>query len=150
MNGSTQKHLFYAFFFICLGITTEVFFTATKALLEGFAVGTPDWSLTGHTYVWMAFIYVLIPFLFGWGYSKVKHLPRIARLAIYTLFIFTIEFFSGWLLDLLTGQCPWEYTEGIHVWGYIRLDYTPFWLLFGFILEFLYDFLETHFKFKEA
>ena len=142
-----QKRLFYCLFFICLGITTEVFFTAFSDLLSGLQSGNPDWSLTGHTYVWMAFIYVLIPFLFGWGYELVKDFPLLVRLLVYTTFIYVVEFASGWLLEVLTGACPWEYTVGWHVMGYIRLDYFPFWMVFGLILESLYRFLEQRFNF---
>ncbi len=140
-----KKNLFYALFFICLGITTEVFFTAFSDLYEGMQKGDYNLSLTGHTYVWMAFIYVLIPFLFGAGYQLVKRFPLIVRLLIYVLAIYLIEFIGGFILETLTGKCPWEYTTGWHFMGYIRLDYAPFWLLFGFILERLYLFLENHF-----
>jgi len=37
-----------------------------------------------------------------------------------------------------TGRCPWHYDSRWAVHGYIRLDYAPFWLIFGFIIETVY------------
>jgi len=127
-------------FFICLGMTTEVFFTA----ISDFIAGKGSLRLMGHTYVWMAFIYALIPVLMLNIYPKVAHLSLLVRMLIFVAAVYLIEFSAGFLLDKLTGQCPWEYTVGWHIMGYIRLDYALFWAGFGFILERLYLFLEHH------
>jgi len=97
----------------------------------------------GHTYIWMAFIYALIPVLMMNIYPKVAHFSLLVRMLIFVAMVYLIEFSAGFLLDKLTGQCPWEYTTGWHVMGYIRLDYALFWVGFGFILERLFLLLES-------
>lgn len=133
-----KKLIFYILFFICFGITTEVFFTA----ITDFVAGEGSLRLMGHTYVWMAFIYALIPILFMNVYPKIAHFSLPIRLLIFVGVIYMIEFSAGFLLEQLTGSCPWEYTTGWHIMGYIRLDYALFWAGFGFLLERLFLFLE--------
>src|SRR3954465_7661108 len=122
-----RGHTFFMIlFFICLGMTCEVFFTAFTALFTGNPVDNkPPIALAGITYVWMAFIYALIPILGVLFYDKVKHIPIYLRLPMYVLIIYIIEFTSGYILRLTTGSCPWEYTTGWQVMGLIRLDYFP-------------------------
>ena len=57
--------------------------------------------------------------------------------------IYIVECSTGFLLEQITGKCPWEYTSGWHLLGYIRLDYFPSWLAFAFIIESLYLYLES-------
>ena len=45
----------------------------------------------------------------------------------------------------ITGKCPWEYTTGWHIMGYIRLDFTPAWMFFSFIIERLYWMIDKRF-----
>lgn len=143
------RTLFLLVFFACFGITAEVFFVAFTNLYnnEPFC-NEPLWSLTGKTYVWMAFIYALIPVFAGFFYNKLKHLPAPLRWTIYTLLIFTVEYISGFLLEQFTGRCPWLYTTGWQVSGYIRLDYTPAWFFFSAIVEYLYRFVSGLFDAK--
>ncbi len=141
-----QKKIFLVVFFICLGITTEVFFTA---IFEGLW----DWNersirLEGHTYVWMAPIYALIPLLFPIGIKLFGHWHILIRAFLYMIFIFIIEFISGFLLETITGYCPWDYT-GKSKWeimGYIRLDFFAFWMFFGIMVEKFYLFLQAKIK----
>lgn len=136
--------LFMIVFFVCLGITTEVFFTAFMALFTGEPVnGKPLIAMAGTTYVWMAFIYGLIPILGYFFYDKVKHWPVYLRLPFYVLLIYVVEFVSGYILQVTTGSCPWEYKSGWHVMGLIRLDFAPAWLFFAFMVERLYVFVNT-------
>jgi hypothetical protein len=135
--------LFTYLFFICLGCTTEIVFTAFSNLYlnEPFC-NEPLWSLTGKTYVWMMPIYAIIPLGMSIVYPLVKHLPLFVRLSIYVFCIYVIEFVAGFGLAQITGKCPWEYTAGWHFMGYIRLDYFPAWLLFVYIVETLFIFLQ--------
>ncbi|MGB1216661.1 MAG: putative ABC transporter permease [Saprospiraceae bacterium] len=104
-------------------------------------------KLEGHTYVWMAFIYALIPLLFPLGIKWFGHLNIIIRSIIYMIAIFIIEFIGGFLLDSLTGFCPWDYTGSTwSVMGYIRLDYFPAWMVFGIIVETFYKFVSEKIK----
>jgi hypothetical protein len=137
---------FQIFFFVCLGMTCEIFFTAFTNLInnEPFC-DEPLWSLTGKTYVWMAFIYGLIPVFARELYGRMFHLSAPLRLLVYVALIYAVEFGSGFVLEQLTGKCPWEYTTGLQVMGYIRLDYFPAWMFFAFFVEKLYLFIDAKF-----
>jgi hypothetical protein len=135
-----RGHTFFMIlFFVCLGMTCEVFFTAFTALFTGTPINDkPLIALAGITYVWMAFIYALIPILGVLFYDKVKHIPFYFRLPMYVLIIYVIEFTSGYILKVTTGSCPWNYTTGWQIMGLIRLDYFPAWLAFAWMVERLY------------
>ncbi|MBP7388898.1 MAG: hypothetical protein KA841_00760 [Chitinophagales bacterium] len=138
-----RGHTFFMIiFFVCLGITTEVFFTAFLALArqQPFC-DNPLASMTGHTYVWMAFIYGLIPILGVLFHHNVAHWKVWYRLLFYVALLYVVEFISGYLLQVLTGSCPWEYKTGWHVMGFIQLEYFPAWLLFVWMVERLYIFI---------
>lgn len=142
-----SKKVFMILFFGCLGMTTEIFFVAFTNLLNQ----TPLWdeplaSLTGKTYVWMFPIYALIPIIAAPVFGLAKKYPVLLRTFFYAVLILIVEFITGFLLDQITGKCPWDYTTGWHIMGYIRLDYTPIWMVFGFMLEYLYNFLDTNLK----
>lgn len=133
-------------FFGCFGMASEIFFVAFTHAIHGEGIyNEPVWSLTGKTYVWMFPIYALIPLIAGPLFQKVGSLHVILRLLIYTALIFTVEFSTGLLLDQLTGKCPWEYTTGWHIMGYIRLDFTPAWMFFSFVVEYLYKLIDRRF-----
>lgn len=137
-----KKKLIQFISFGCLGTTTEIWFTAVVDNANRLGDGLPmDWSLGGNSYIWMFFIYGLAAPLFGFFYKWIKHFPLLIRLLIYTLGIFVVEFITGGLLDLITGSCPWEYTNKWNICGYIRLDYAPSWFIFGLILEKVYLYL---------
>lgn len=138
--------LFQVLFFVCLGMTCEIFFTAfTNLFMNTPYHGEPVWSLTGKTYVWMAPIYALIPFFAGLLFTRLSHLPVLVRLLIYVAIIYSVEFSTGFLLEKITGKCPWEYTTGWEVMGYIRLDYFPAWAFFAYMIESLYRFIDSKF-----
>ena len=140
-----RTHTFFMIlFFVCLGMTSEVFFTAFTALFTGVPVnGKPIIAMAGDTYVWMAFVYALIPILGILFYDKVKHIPFYFRLPLYVLIIYIVEFSSGYLLRVTTGECPWNYTTGWQIMGLIRLDYFPAWLCFAWMIERLYVFMNN-------
>jgi hypothetical protein len=130
--------------FACFGITAEVFFTAFYNLFAQTPLcGKAPAALAGMSYVWMAFIYGLIPVLGILFHDKAKPLPVWLRLPLYVLIIYIIEFTSGYLLQLFTGKCPWQYTTGWNVMGLIRLDYFPVWLVFAGLVEQIYVFMNT-------
>ena len=52
--------------------------------------------------------------------------------------IFAAEFIYGLLLKLVIKKCPWEYRSKWAIMGVVRIDYLPFWLVFGYILELIY------------
>ena len=140
-----RGHTFFMIlFFVCLGITTEVFFTAFMALFknEPFC-DKPLISMTGHTYVWMSFIYALIPILGVLFHHNVAHWKFWARLPFYVVLLYAVEFTSGYLLKLITGSCPWEYKTGWNVMGLIQLEFFPAWLVFVWMVERLYIFINN-------
>ncbi|MFI5171800.1 MAG: hypothetical protein ACHQFW_05385 [Chitinophagales bacterium] len=123
--------------FASFGITAEIIFTSLKynVYLPIINKGKINWILEGTSYLWMFFIYGAIPFIFPPIHAKVKHLNFLLRTLTYALVILSIEFTLGFILDITTGNCPWFYTEGITILGYIRLDYLPVWMLFGYFTE---------------
>ena len=139
------KIIFMLLFFGCFGMATEIFFVAFTNLFTGKPLwDEPLWSLTGKTYVWMFPIYMMIPVIAGFLLNYVGGFPLLVRLLIYTTIILSVEFITGFALEQITGKCPWEYTTGWHLMGYIRLDYAPAWMLFAFIIEYLYLFLDKN------
>lgn len=135
---------FMMMFFACLGITTEVVFTALSAFITGQTInGKPLYALSGYSYLWMIPVYALIPLTGLFIHPKVNHWPVFWRLPFFVLLVYIVEFSSGLLLKIGTGSCPWEYTSGWHIMGLIRLDYFPAWLLFVWIVEYLYVFINN-------
>jgi len=138
-----NKTLFLCIFFGCFGMTFEIFFVAfSNIIMDTPLWNEPLWSLTGKTYVWMFPIYVLIPVAMGPIIKFLNERPIVLRLLIYVSGIYLVEFSTGFLLELITGKCPWEYTTGWHFMGYIRLDYFLFWLVFAYIIEYLYLYID--------
>ena len=138
-----RAHTFFMIVvFACLGVTTEVVFTSISDFINNEPMcGKARWSLAGHSYLWMILVYGMIPVFAHFIHRLVQHLPIWQRLALYVGLIYTVEFTSGFLLEQFTGRCPWHYTTGFHIMGLIRLDYLPAWLLFCFIVEQLYVFI---------
>ena len=70
------------------------------------------------------------------------------RSIIYTVIIFMIELSFGMILEQIIGQCPWKYSTGQHVLGYIRLDYMPAWMCFSIVVESLYNYMRDQIEGK--
>jgi hypothetical protein len=139
-----QHILFMVTGFACFGITVEVFFTAFTALFtQQPPCGHRLIALSGNSYVWMALIYGLVPVFGILFHDRAKPIPIWLRLPLYVLIIYVVEFTSGYLLQLFTGECPWHYTTGWNVMGLIRLDYFPAWLVFAWLTERIYIFMNT-------
>lgn len=119
-----------------LGFTTEIIFTSYFDLFEKIYLDFPfDFKLTGKSYFWMFFIYGSGSFFFPFAHKFIEKYPLFIRLLLIAVGIFTIEFITGALLDYFIGHCPWKYDTPLNIMGYIRLDYLPAWMLFGFIME---------------
>ena len=138
-----KKSIFLCLFFGCFGMTFEIFFVAfSNIIMDTPLWDEPLWSLTGKTYVWMFPIYVLIPLALGPIIKFINEKPIVFRLLIYVLGIYLVEFSTGFILEQLTGKCPWEYNTGWHIMGYIRIDYFLFWIAFAYIIEYLYLYID--------
>ena len=120
-----------------LGWCFEIVWTALTGKVRGMQ---PDWRLTGHTYLWMFPIYGLLAPIGEPVHNALRDYPWILRGTIYLLAIWAVEFVTGWLIKVLTGKCPWDYSHlrgNFH--GIVALEYAPVWFLFGLAFERVHD-----------
>jgi uncharacterized membrane protein len=96
-----------------------------------------DRRLRGHSYLWMLPIYGLGGLMLERVHDALERrgFRRWARSLGYTAGIYGVEFGTAALLNRLTGDVPWRYLHGLHVRGYVRLDYAPFWYACGWLFE---------------
>lgn len=123
------------FIYGLIGWCTEIIWTGMGSLLKG------DLTLIGWSSIWMFPIYGMLVFLES-IHERIRYMPVIIRGGVYTLLIFSGEFFTGMLLKTILGKCPWNY--GINrysIYGIITLKYIPVWFVFGLIFEIFHDFL---------
>lgn len=121
------------------GICMEVAWTA----LLNFA-SERDWRLRGESYLWMFPIYGLCAPLFEPVHDQIRDWPLLGRAVFWSLGITVIELVTGWLLERLTGRCPWDYVEAgarFAINPYIRWDYFPCWAIVGLVVERYHDVL---------
>lgn len=113
-----------------LGWCAEIIWTGFCSFLAG------DNALTAQTYLWMFPIYGLAGLFSPVFLALRQYCPRWQRAGVYVLVIFTVEFLTGFLLQMLTGTCPWDYGDSFFsVMGFIRLDYAPLWAILGLFFE---------------
>ena len=120
-----------------MGWGLEVFWTGLESGLAG------DPRLRSTTYLWMFPIYGMAVFLEPL-HDKIRHWHWAVRGMIWLMAIWTIEYASGFLIRLLTGYSPWNYS-GKTAWqinGLIRLDMAPLWFFAGFLFERMHDILK--------
>jgi len=118
------------------GLLLEIFWTGIGSLIAG------DFTLTGHTYIWMFFIYGLAVFLEP-IHDRIRGEHVLLRGLTWVTLIYLIEFSTGFLLDLAIGYCPWDYSDSTSytLYGYIRFDYFPAWFIVGLVFERYHDLL---------
>jgi len=126
-----KRFLLYGF----VGWGIEVFWTGLGSLITG------DLKLSGHSSLWMFFIYGSAVFLEG-IHDRIEQWPWFIRGIIWMLLIWGIEYISGFLLDALFGIQPWHYTGSLAINGYIRLDFAPVWFAAGLAFERLHRSLD--------
>ena len=113
-----------------LGWCAEILWTGIGSLLLG------DPALTARTYLWMFPIYGLAGLSMPLFLAFRKHCSLWLRVGFYVSAIFAVEFVTGWLLQWMTGACPWDYGDRLFsVRGFIRLDYAPLWAVLGVFFE---------------
>lgn len=113
-----------------LGWCAEILWTGFCSFLMG------DASLTAQTYLWMFPIYGLAGVCMPLFLAFRRYCPLWQRVGVYVFVIFTVEFITGWLLQVMTGICPWDYGDSFFsVRGFIRLDYAPLWAILGLFFE---------------
>lgn len=133
--------------FIIYGLSgwcIEVFWTGLSSLLKG------NIKLQGWTYIWMFPIYGLAVFIEP-IHDMIRSWPVVLRGGVYAALIFAVEYSTGWLLKVLTGLCPWDYSgTPFSINGFIRLDYAPAWFAAGLLFEMLHDVLMKIKALREA
>jgi uncharacterized membrane protein len=127
------RFLLYGLFGWCV----EIVWTAAHAVVVALAAGRrPDPRLSGKTYLWMLPIYGGGILLFEVVHATIAGLPWPARGTIYMLGCFAVEYVTGWIIKVVSGTIPWDYSAvRWNVHGLIRLDYAPAWFCFGLLLE---------------
>ena len=117
-----------------VGLCMEIFWTGMGSLMNG------NLRLIGQSNIWMFFIYGMAIFLEP-IHILLRDWPVLLRGGVYTLLIFITEYFTGWLLKLCIGICPWCYVDSLSVNGLITLRYIPIWFIVGLFFEKLHYFL---------
>lgn len=119
-----------AMFYTLGGVTGEIVFTGIK--------NYP--SFQGHTQLWVFPLYWFGSiYAFEPIHDKIRSWPLLMRVAIYACMIFLIEYAAGWATHKLTGECPWKYTSGYAIHGYIHPLYFPLWGSLGLLAEKVHD-----------
>lgn len=117
----------------------EVIFTALTDSLP-----RRDWRLVGTTYLWMFPIYGLLVLLYEPVHDLIRGYPLIVRAIVWALGFTTVELITGWLIERITGRCPWDYSnKRFAINAYIRWDFFVVWAIIGLALEPVHDFLVT-------
>lgn len=121
-----------------IGWFIEVIWTGFSSALRG------DWRLVSRTYLWMFFIYGLAVILEP-VHQYIRDYYWWVRGIIWTVVIFSIEYMTGFLLDIVIGSCPWSYAQVSPfstVSGYVRFDYAPAWFVAGIAFERIHDYMK--------
>lgn len=118
------------------GIIAETVWTGLGSLFYG------DLRLKSTTYLWMFPIYGMM-ILLEPLHNIIRKEAFVVRGLIYMLFFFAGEFVTGGILKYIIGLCPWDYGNEKYslAGGVITLRFIPVWFLFGFVFEFIHDFL---------
>ncbi|HET9156326.1 MAG TPA: hypothetical protein VFN91_06640 [Myxococcaceae bacterium] len=121
----------------CAGWVLEVLFTGTKAALS------KDKKLAARTYLWMHPIYGAAGLTLEELHRRLAKRSRLTRALASLGVIYATEYASGAALRRVLGDCPWQYRNGVHLHGLVRLDYAPFWLAAALGFEWLRDGLQA-------
>lgn len=119
-----------------LGWCLEIIWTGAGSLLNG------DVCLTAKTYLWMFPIYGLAK-VFEPLHDIIRLWPVWRRGTVWVLLYFAVEYLTGWLLSIMLGTIPWDYSQAaFNIQGLIRLDYAPAWFGAGILFERIHDWLD--------
>jgi len=117
----------------CAGWVLEVLFTGTKAALSR------DPKLAARTYLWMHPIYGTAGLVLESLHRRLAGRSRLTRAAAALGVIYATEYASGLALRRVLGDCPWQYREGVHLHGLVRMDYAPLWFAAALGFEWMRD-----------
>ena len=122
-----QKFFFYG----CLGLLIEVFFTGFHSLIIQRNV-----RAVCTTYIWMHPIYGCGALLFGWLHD-ISPMPPWGNAICFVPLIFIIEFVTGWAYEKTLGRKLWDYGNAKWgIMGHIRLDFAGYWLAAALFFEY--------------
>lgn len=125
--------------FATFGVTVEIIFTAIVENVNRLKNNEKwQWALQGHSYIWMIPIYGSVAIVAPLLFTPMQDVFILLRLFVYALVILVVEYITGFIIQKITGRCPWHYETGLHVHNLIRIDFIPFWMGFSLLLEFLY------------
>ncbi len=133
-------------FYACLGVASEVVFTAACARLG--IVLTPDvddpeartgWRLKGHSFVWMLPIYGFGFLLFEVVHDALRADPWLVRGLAYVAILYALELGSSLLLVRLTGAHVWRWVGRGALAGHVHVAMAPVWFAAALALEPLHD-----------
>jgi len=115
----------------------EVVYTAVTE-----SIPSRDWRLVGRTFLWMFPIYGLIAVLYEPVHDLIREAPLILRAAVYSVGFTVVEYISGWVIERITGRCPWDYSDKrFAINKYVRWDFFIVWAVIGLALEPVHDLL---------
>ena len=135
------ENIFFFVLFGIIGVSAEVFFTSILELVKK----KKNRSMTGHSSLWMFFVYGTVYFIILFGRTYLMHYNLFLRGFVYLALIYTLEFISGSILQKLKAS-PWDYGHDMkHDYhGIICLEFAPLWYIGGILFELLYLFLKSH------
>ena len=118
-------------FFGMFGICCEVGFTAARSFVKN-----RDFSLIGHTSLWMFPIYAIG---LTCGFDLIRDIIEydIIRWMSYPLWIWLVEVLFG-LPTVKAGLRIWDYhylPESLHWRGIVSFAHAPVWVSFGIMVE---------------
>ena len=117
----------------CAGVTMDIVFTGVRYYMK-----TGDLTLQGKSQIWILPLFALAGLILTYIPDFISRRHLFIRIPFYAFLIMFIELVSGLLFIYFIGECPWVYTEGWHVYGCMRVDYFPWWMLGAGILEYIY------------
>lgn len=124
------------FIWSCIGVATEVLFTAGYDALMG--LGNPLWM--GYSYVSMFPLYATLPFVIHCSRRVCLWYPmQILHSAVCAM---ASEFAYGWILHTV-AVCPWreKYIQATpyHIMGLVRYDWFPLWCVYSVYMHWIYE-----------
>lgn len=112
------------------GLLCEILFTSTWDIFT-----IKSWKLVGVSSIWAIFIYGTAIFIIEKMSFYLQRCPLIFRCLVYTLWTYTWEFSTGYVLRTFDA-CPWDYSHFPgNIMGLITLEYAVPWYFGCMIAE---------------
>jgi uncharacterized membrane protein len=125
------------FIYGIVGWSMEVLWTGMGSLVNG------DLRLAGFSNLWMFFIYGAAVFLES-IHDLISDWPWPLRGLTWMFIIWGIEYFCGFVLQMILGVYPWLYKGPFAVDGLITLAFAPAWFTAGLFFERVHRTLDAY------